>query len=158
MPGIRWEAGIPERAISTAQWTGEMPMDFGSSSVADYTFSIYAIYSTGSPSARVSGGMITSRLENTFDPENQISTYPNPFVDQLNIDLAINQDNSYTRLNIFDETGRFVTTLIESRLARGTHRLKWDGMSGYGTMSKPGLYILTVEVEGKIITERIILK
>jgi uncharacterized repeat protein (TIGR02543 family) len=47
-PGIRFAAGTPGRAESSATWSGGMPSTFGSSTVANYIYSIYATYGTGS--------------------------------------------------------------------------------------------------------------
>ena len=44
-PGIRYQAGTPGRASSGVGWSGGMPGDFGSSSLANYTYSIYCSYS-----------------------------------------------------------------------------------------------------------------
>ncbi len=46
-PGIRYTAGTPGRAASTATWSGGMPASFGTSSTADYIYSIYCCYSPG---------------------------------------------------------------------------------------------------------------
>ncbi len=48
-PGIRYTAGTPGRAASTATWSGGMPASFGTSSTADYIYSIYCCYSPGPP-------------------------------------------------------------------------------------------------------------
>ena len=47
-PGIAYVEGTPERAHSAQLWTGGMPETFGSSSRADYAYSIYATYSATS--------------------------------------------------------------------------------------------------------------
>ena len=57
-PGIRFTAGTPGRADSSATWSGGMPTTFGTSTVAGYIYSVYATYSTGpdtTPPADVSG-------------------------------------------------------------------------------------------------------
>jgi len=43
-PGIRYTSGTPGRAHSDSTWSGGMPEDFGSSSIADYIYNICAIY------------------------------------------------------------------------------------------------------------------
>ncbi len=47
-PGIRFTTGTPGRADAGVAWTGGMPTTFGTSSVANYIYSIYATYRTGS--------------------------------------------------------------------------------------------------------------
>jgi hypothetical protein len=43
-PGIRYQSGTPGRAQSAQGWSGGMPDPFGSSTQADYIYSIYATY------------------------------------------------------------------------------------------------------------------
>ncbi len=47
-PGIRATAGTPGRADSTATWSGGMPTTFGTSTLSNYIYSIYANYSPAS--------------------------------------------------------------------------------------------------------------
>ncbi len=44
-PGIHYTSGAPGRASSGSTWSGGMPEDFGTSTIADYIYSICAIYS-----------------------------------------------------------------------------------------------------------------
>lgn len=48
-PGIRYTSGVPGRAQSSITWSGGMPAEFGTSSIADVIFSIYCSYSTYTP-------------------------------------------------------------------------------------------------------------
>ncbi len=43
-PGIRYTTGTPGRASSSQTWSGGMPDPFGSATVANYIYSIYATY------------------------------------------------------------------------------------------------------------------
>jgi len=43
-PGMRYTTGKPARAQSTSTWTGNMPSTFGTSSFADYKYSVYCTY------------------------------------------------------------------------------------------------------------------
>jgi hypothetical protein len=43
-PGIRYQSGVPGRAQSDALWSSGMPTWYGSSSVSNYVYSIYAKY------------------------------------------------------------------------------------------------------------------
>jgi PKD repeat protein len=44
IPGIRYQTGTPGRAQSTDLWAGGMPDPFGTSTLADFLYSIYASY------------------------------------------------------------------------------------------------------------------
>ncbi len=46
-PGIHYESGTPGRVDAGEAWSGGMPDPYGSSTQADYLYSIYATYATG---------------------------------------------------------------------------------------------------------------
>jgi PKD repeat protein len=48
-PGMYYESGSPGRASSSQTWSGGMPDPFGSSTTADYIYSIYANYTPTAP-------------------------------------------------------------------------------------------------------------
>jgi uncharacterized repeat protein (TIGR02543 family) len=48
-PGISYESGTPGRSSSSATWSGGMPDPFGSSTTANYIYSIYATYTPSAP-------------------------------------------------------------------------------------------------------------
>jgi uncharacterized repeat protein (TIGR02543 family) len=48
-PGMYYESGSPGRASSSATWSGGMPDPFGSSTTANYIYSIYANYTPAAP-------------------------------------------------------------------------------------------------------------
>ncbi len=47
-PGMRWTAGLPGRAMSSASWSGGMPQSFGAATTTTGFYSIYATYSNSS--------------------------------------------------------------------------------------------------------------
>ena len=54
-PGIRYITGTPARAQSVALWAGGMPDPFGSSSLANYRYSIYCTYIPGGSEIKTNG-------------------------------------------------------------------------------------------------------
>ncbi len=54
-PGIRYISGTPARAESPALWPGGMPDPFGSSSFANYWYSIYCTYIPGGADTKTNG-------------------------------------------------------------------------------------------------------
>jgi uncharacterized repeat protein (TIGR02543 family) len=48
-PGMYYESGSPGRASSSQTWSGGMPDPFGSSTTANYIYSIYANYTPAAP-------------------------------------------------------------------------------------------------------------
>jgi hypothetical protein len=46
-PGIRYQSGAPGRAQTDEAWSDGMPAAYGSSTIANYIYSIYATYDPG---------------------------------------------------------------------------------------------------------------
>ena len=61
-PGMRWTAGTPGRAMSTATWSGGMPTSFGASSSYNGIYSIYANYSPESADKTVGNTTVFSNI------------------------------------------------------------------------------------------------
>ncbi|MDK9700963.1 MAG: T9SS type A sorting domain-containing protein [bacterium] len=53
-------------------------------------------------------------------------TYPNPFNAQTTIHYSLATAGTMS-LQLFDVTGRLVTTLASGRQTAGTHELRWNG-------------------------------
>lgn len=75
-PGLRYSKGIPARAHSSETWSGGMPSAFGSSSLANYKYSLYCTYTIGG--IKASGYELTDTRLNQENPEDIFLTYPNP--------------------------------------------------------------------------------
>ena len=80
-PGVRYVAGTPARAQSTASWAGGMPITFGTASFANYKYSLYCTYTPGS--AKEAG--VESKGENgpldvnsVYMDKEEVLIYPNP--------------------------------------------------------------------------------
>lgn len=65
--------------------------------------------------------------------------YPNPFNPETKIKFSI-PSASFTRLSVYDELGREVTKLVESKLDAGVYELNWDG-TGFSS----GVYYYKLE-------------
>ena len=57
---------------------------------------------------------------------------------------------------MYDVSGRFKRNLIEGRtLNRGSNAVVWDGRDYDGKVAVSGLYVVTVEAEGKVATKTV---
>lgn len=65
---------------------------------------------------------VASELKN----ESELSNYPNPFSSITTIQFET-ASNAMVSLDVFDQTGRKVTTLINEELPSGTHQVNFDG-------------------------------
>ncbi|OQY27699.1 MAG: hypothetical protein B6244_09860 [Candidatus Cloacimonetes bacterium 4572_55] len=66
-----------------------------------------------------------------------ISAYPNPFVDQLNIRF-VNPQRQRVQGILYDVTGRRVARIIDDEYAQGAHEIRW---SGEDSPLRSGVYI-----------------
>lgn len=64
---------------------------------------------------------------------------PNPFNPSTQIVYFVNQD-SRVRVDIYDVNGSFVKQLVDGRVARGEHRIAWDGTDARGRRVASGVY------------------
>jgi len=90
---------------------------------------------------------VESRLKN----ELELTNYPNPFSVGTTIQF---QTPSYAHvsLEVFDQTGRKVTTLVNRKLPSGTHQFEFDGSFSHG-----GIYFYQLKVGESSTTRKMIL-
>jgi hypothetical protein len=53
------------------------------------------------------------------------------------------------RLDIYNETGQLVRTLVDHALAAGRHQARWDGRNGLGQSVAAGMYLYRIVVTGQ---------
>jgi len=82
---------------------------------------------------------------------NLSSPYPNPFNPTTTISFSIPQSDLVS-LNIYDITGKLVTTLINEQLNIGYHSINWDG-----TNQSSGMYFVRMESEEYVKTQKLLL-
>lgn len=77
--------------------------------------------------------------------------YPNPFNPETVIEFAL-PNASKTTLNVFDVTGRHVTTLIDEPLTAGIHRTNFDA-----ARLPSGIYFYTLRADHQSMTRKMVL-
>ena len=83
-PGIRYVAGTPARAESPNLWAGGMPDPFGTATFANYKYSLYCTYTTGSGDEIKDIGEDVKSVNTPLDinsvymDKEDVSIYPNP--------------------------------------------------------------------------------
>ncbi|MCF8387721.1 MAG: T9SS type A sorting domain-containing protein [Bacteroidales bacterium] len=80
----------------------------------------------------------------TFYEENLSGTlkfmaHPNPFTSQINIEFYLHESSS-TCLEIFDQQGKKLKTLLDADLQAGLHQYNW-----FDDNAKPGLYLINLK-------------
>ena len=64
---------------------------------------------------------------------------------------------NHININVYDISGRLVTTLFNSRVSAGNHSVTWDGTDINGLNVATGLYIYTLEAEGISLSHKMML-
>ena len=69
---------------------------------------------------------------------------PNPFHSSAMISFELTEPG-FTSIEVYDLTGRLVSTLENSELAAGEHSVQWDGRSRNGEPVSAGLYFCRIQ-------------
>ncbi len=103
------------------------------------------------------GEMIASAIPAAFQLE---QNYPNPFSSEarssafggrnpgtlINFSLPL---SGKVTVNIYDETGQLVRTLVDGERAAGQHAARWDGRNQSGNTVAAGIYLYRILVRGE---------
>ena len=81
--------------------------------------------------------------------------YPNPFNPSTVIDFSVAKD-SYVSLNVYDITGRLVSTLVDGNMSTGYHSVLWNGVNDKGMSVSAGIYIYALQTEEASITRKMV--
>jgi hypothetical protein len=87
-------------------------------------------------------GFVTHLGQNTPNPFNPSTTIPFELATEARVQLAV-----------FDVAGRRVQTLVDTRLAPGTHRVEWSGPAQAGA-ARSGVYFYRLRVDGRVVETR----
>ena len=81
--------------------------------------------------------------------------YPNPFKKQTTIEFFLNS-GSKVKLSIFNINGQIITTLINKYLAKGIHKIIWNGKDNSGKNVPQGVFFYHLQSENFIEANKII--
>lgn len=82
--------------------------------------------------------------------------YPNPFQKATLVCYSLNE-TSRVKLEIYNMTGRLVTTLADGLRARGSHRVLWDGTETSGKAVSAGVYFCRLEGAGSVGSTKLLI-
>ena len=82
-----------------------------------------------------------------------VRNYPNPFNARTVIKLNL-ADNQYRKLDLFDITGRFISTLFEGYDAES---IVWDGTDGHGNELASGIYFYRLKTSDRTVWRKMTL-
>ena len=82
--------------------------------------------------------------------------YPNPFNPTTTISFSVPSEG-HVQINVYDITGRLITTLVDRNFSEGYHNVVWDGKDISGLDVSAGLYIYNLQAEGMSLTRKMVL-
>ena len=82
--------------------------------------------------------------------------YPNPFNPTTTISFSVPSEG-HVQVNVYDITGRLITTLVDRNMSEGYHHVVWDGKDISGLDVSAGLYIYNLQAEGVSMTRKMVL-
>lgn len=95
---------------------------------------------------------ISNRKENAM----AVNVYPNPFTKNVNISFNL-ENNSEVTLDIYDLTGRKMTTLVDGALNAGDQKFIWKAEDKAGRKVQPGIYFFYLKNGNRLTTQKLIL-
>jgi len=98
----------------------------------------------------------TNAISNSSAEISLFNTYPNPFTKLTHIEYQV-KDNSKVSLKIYDLYGKVVKTLINCHQTPGSKTLIWDGTDTSGNKLEPGIYFLTIQINGDLLSKQLVL-
>ncbi len=86
----------------------------------------------------------------------QLIVYPNPFNMETSIEVEL-KTSQVTKLTILNILGQKVRQFESAQLSSGSHIFKWNGRDDFGQPVSSGIYIVYVQLESRIVKNKIVL-
>jgi len=88
-------------------------------------------------------GVFTTSADAFGKVNDTISVYPNPFKDNLSIEIELTESGNLDDLSVYDLKGALIYKFDKNEFKAGTKKtLIWNGQSQNGATLKPGIYLL----------------
>jgi flagellar hook assembly protein FlgD len=86
----------------------------------------------------------------------EINCYPNPFSDEINIEIRLAKD-SEVQVEVLNQLGQRVKNITpKNQFTRGMHRLTWNGRNSSNEKIAPGIYYLKIRIDDGILHRKIV--
>jgi len=96
------------------------------------------------------------KLTNAFKTLTLLKSYPNPFNQLTTIEYSIPKRGK-VGINIYDESGRLIKSVLHKMQDKGTYKIKWNGDSDKNTKVDNGLYFIRIRYNDNILTKKVVL-
>ncbi|NOX45685.1 MAG: T9SS type A sorting domain-containing protein [Chlorobi bacterium] len=85
----------------------------------------------------------------------QLSCYPNPFSNQLNIDYQISGDKQKVAILVYDIYGKMVAEIANGEHDAATYNISWNGIDQNGNTLRNGTYFIRMISQDNVVTRKI---
>lgn len=131
---------------------------------ADYNHKFYSAYEVFYPNGK-SDSFIGCMREGVYiEPEEATpavteirAAYPNPFSDQVQIDIERDSEELVV-VDVFNIRGQLVRRLLNTVLDRGLHQISWDGRDSNGSACANGVYLVRLQTSNTSFSRKLLLK
>jgi 1,4-alpha-glucan branching enzyme len=114
----------------------------------------FKIYTTRRLSTPADGPILTSLVPARATGA-RVSSYPNPFTQEINISYELPATTQVT-VKVYDMLGKEVKVLTQGAQAPGLHTLTWDGTNTTGNTVSRGTYFYRLQTGTEIITQKVL--
>lgn len=147
--GANWESLIPYSAtVSDGEMDGMVSRIFPVNSGLAFAVGRY-VYKYDESISTSAERIDDDALRLAHD----MGVFPNPFSGRAKLVYAL--DNaSVVEITIYDLLGNRVATLANTSQKAGVHQVIWDGMSRFGRLVAPGLYLFSLRTEHSLTVHK----
>lgn len=85
-----------------------------------------------------------------------LQIYPNPSNGNFNLEFEL-KNNSFVSISIYNTNGQKVTSLVETRLNRGTHNISWKAGDDRGNKLHGGIYFCVLSIGSNTRISKLVL-
>ena len=151
----------PESPVEIAYYDTYLPNEYG----YEGCWSVFPYFESGKIIASdLQSGLFVLEHQQSVNIEkpnvpagfNLKQNYPNPFNPTTRINYTIALE-SFVNLTVFDVSGKFVKTLVNTQQANGIHSVQWDGTNALDKKMPSGNYFIKIETGEFTQSRKIIL-
>ena len=105
------------------------------------------------------GGVLSAEEKQKLNIPNSFilsQNYPNPFNPTTTISYSLEKDSEVS-VNIYDISGKLISTLQNEYQTKGLHSIAWNGTDQHGLRVSAGIYFYQLRYEEQNITRKMLL-
>lgn len=117
----------------------------------------YMAYQSGDENYDMESLMSAGLNEQLKNSDNSINVYPNPFSEDLNINMPSVNPGDVVSVFIYDYQGKLIRKVMESEQSSNDGlSVNWDGKSDGNSIVRKGVYFVSINVNGLNFNKQII--